>query len=81
MVLPCGEEIERWRLGAPGFVQLYRPLGDRCDGCRREEVVYLRDEVTGDLRGPVCRALTKARTESEGEKKRERPRVLWGAEM
>lgn len=61
VVTLCGEKVERWRIGIPGIVQLYRPLDDRCEGCHREGVEYLRDAVTGELRGPVCRVLAVAR--------------------
>lgn len=63
MLLLCGRIIERRRVGLPGAFQLYRPMGDECEGCQQEGVTYMREAITGKMRGPVC--LVKGLTSEE----------------
>jgi len=61
--LPCGKVIPVTPR-RPGFYQFCRPLGEACEGCKRRvkswygtefEAQYMREVVTGELVGPICR--------------------------
>lgn len=61
--LPCGRHIEvtpRY----PGLFQLFRPLGDECEGCHIEvpywhgapfKPEYMKAKLEGKLIGPICK--------------------------
>ncbi len=49
----CGELIEYRK--CIDVVQMWRPLGNKCDECEHELVFYDEDAITGTQIGPICR--------------------------
>lgn len=71
-VAACGWSVERLNVRDHHSLQLMRPRGIECDGCRRDGITWYRE---GGVEGPLCLLVVQRDEEEQATPRRARRRT------